>query len=55
MKDPVIAIAIAAVMMLAVVKTTYPSIFWGVLITTIIYGIHQLIKSNGVSWMTWKE
>jgi len=55
MKDPVIAIAIAAVMMLAVVKTTYPNVFWGVLITLLIYTLQRLLKQSGFSWMMWKK
>ena len=46
--DPVIAGAIAVVsaMILCAIKSIYPQVFYGVLITLILYGIH-LIKSNG--------
>ena len=57
MKDPVIAcaIAVAGAMILVSVKQVAPSVFWGVLITLLIYLCQRLLKQNGFSWKMWRE
>tara|TARA_R100000808_G_scaffold7129_1_gene21014 strand:+ start:654 stop:809 length:156 start_codon:yes stop_codon:yes gene_type:complete len=47
-KDPVLAGAIAVVgaMIMSAIKPVFPQVYYGVLITLILYGIHRL-KSNG--------
>ena len=56
-KDPVLAAAIAVVsaMIMSAIKPVFPHIYWGVLITLLIYGIQLLLKRSGVSWKTWKK
>tara|TARA_R100001129_G_scaffold30855_1_gene20366 strand:- start:3266 stop:3436 length:171 start_codon:yes stop_codon:yes gene_type:complete len=51
-KDPVLAgaIAVVAAMIMSAIKPIYPQIYWGVLITLLIYGIQLLLKRNGFSW-----
>jgi hypothetical protein len=48
-KDPVLAAAIAVVsaMILVSIKDFAPHIFWGILITLLIYGCQRLLKQNG--------
>jgi len=48
-KDPVLAGAIAVVsaMIMSAIRPVYPHIFWGVLITLLIYGCQALLKQNG--------
>ena len=57
MKDPVIAcaIAVAAAMIMASVRVVAPSVYWGVLITLLIYMLQRLLKQNGFSWTMWRE
>ena len=49
MKDPVVAcaIAVASAMILVSVKQVAPHVFWGVLLTLLIYGCQVLLKQNG--------
>jgi len=49
MKDPVVACAIAVVgaMLMMSIKNVFPSIFWGALITLLIYTCQLLLKQNG--------
>ena len=49
MKDPVIACAIAVVgaMIMVSVKQVAPSVFWGLLITLLIYTCQRHLKQNG--------
>lgn len=56
-KDPVLAGAIAVVgaMIMSAIRPVYPHIFWGVLITLLIYGCQRLAKQSGVSWKIWKK
>ena len=51
-KDPVLAGAIAVVgaMIMSAIKPVYPHIFWGVLITLLIYGCQRLLAQNGFLW-----
>tara|TARA_R100000808_G_scaffold234_2_gene1383 strand:- start:12031 stop:12201 length:171 start_codon:yes stop_codon:yes gene_type:complete len=51
-KDPVLvgAIAVVSAMMLSAIKDTFPHIFWGTLLTLLIYGCQRLVKQNGFLW-----
>lgn len=56
-KDPVLAGAIAVVtaMIMSAIKPVYPHIYWGVLITLLIYFCTHLIKQSGLlSKKKWK-
>jgi len=57
MKDPVVAAAIAVVsaMVLVSVKQVAPSVFWGVLITLLIYMFQRQLKQGGFSWTMWNK
>jgi len=57
MKDPVMACAIAVVsaMILVSVKQVAPHVFWGVLITLLIYTCQLLLKQSGFSWKMWNK
>jgi hypothetical protein len=57
MKDPVMAcaIAVAGAMLMVSVKQVAPHVFWGLLITLLIYMLVRHLKQNGFSWITWKE
>jgi len=50
--DPMVAcaIAIAGTMLLMIIKPMFPSVFWGVFFTIVLYGIVRLLKSNGNLW-----
>ena len=56
-KDPVLvaAIAVVSAMIMSAIRPVYPHIYWGVLITLLIYGCQLLVKRGGVSWKTWKR
>jgi hypothetical protein len=51
-KDPVLvgAIAVVSAMIMSAIRPVYPHIFWGVLITLLIYGCQLLLKQSGFSW-----
>jgi len=51
-KDPVLvgAIAVVSAMIMSAIRPVYPHIFWGVLITLLIYGCQALLKQSGFSW-----
>tara|TARA_R100001244_G_C5161867_1_gene131079 strand:- start:1296 stop:1466 length:171 start_codon:yes stop_codon:yes gene_type:complete len=51
-KDPVIACAIAIVVAMTMVsmKQVAPHMFWGVLITLLIYTLARHLKQSGFSW-----
>ena len=57
MKDPVVAAAIAVVsaMVLVSVKQVAPHVFWGVLITLLIYLCQHQLKQSGFSWKMWNK
>ena len=48
-KDPVLvgAIAVVSAMIMSAIRPVYPHIFWGVLLTLLIYGCQVLLKQNG--------
>jgi len=52
MNDPVVAAAIAVVvaMMMMSLKQAAPDVFWGLLITLLIYMCQRLLKQNGFLW-----
>ena len=56
-KDPVLvgAIAVVSAMVLSAIKPVFPHIYWGVLITLLIYMCQLLVKQNGLSWKIWKK
>ena len=45
------AIAVVGVMIMLAIRPVYPHIYWGVLITLLIYGCQRLLKQSGFSWM----
>jgi Na+-translocating ferredoxin:NAD+ oxidoreductase RnfE subunit len=51
-KDPMVACVIAVVgaMIMMSIKQYAPHIFWGILITLLIYGCQALLKQSGFSW-----
>jgi len=57
MKDPMTACAIAIVsaMILVSVRQVAPHVFWGILITLLIYTCQRHLKQNGFSWTTWNK
>jgi len=56
-KDPVVAavIAVVSAMLMVSVKQVAPHVFWGVLITLLIYTCQLLLKQNGFSWKMWNK
>jgi hypothetical protein len=48
-KDPLMvgAIAVVGAMMMSAIKPVFPHIYWGVLITLLIYMCQRLLKQNG--------
>jgi lipopolysaccharide export LptBFGC system permease protein LptF len=57
MKDPVMAcaIAVAGAMIMVSVRQVAPHIYWGILITLLIYMFQRLLKQNGFSWTMWNK
>tara|TARA_R110002020_G_scaffold237662_2_gene450045 strand:+ start:223 stop:402 length:180 start_codon:yes stop_codon:yes gene_type:complete len=51
-KDPVLvaAIAVVSAMIMSAIRPVYPHIFWGILITLLIYMCQRLLAQHGVSW-----
>lgn len=51
MKDPVLvgAIAVVSAMVLSAIKEIHPDIYYGSLITLVIFGVHRHLKSSGRS------
>tara|TARA_R110002020_G_scaffold464760_1_gene685805 strand:+ start:55 stop:222 length:168 start_codon:yes stop_codon:yes gene_type:complete len=48
-KDPVLvgAIAVVAAMIMSSIRPVFPQVYWGVLITLMIYMCQRLLKQNG--------
>ena len=48
-KDPVLvgAIAVVSAMIMSAIRPVYPHIFWGLLITLLIYTCQRHLKQNG--------
>ena len=56
-KDPVLvgAIAVVVAMMMSAIKPVFPQVYWGVLITLILYGLKMLLDHLGLNGFFWNK